>query len=60
MTAPWAAQLLGITNAGARGILQRLVDARIVQESSDNWPRVYVATQLLDIYETAKVVDELN
>ena len=39
MTAPWAAHLLDISSpAGARGILQRLVDAGIVEEYPDQWP----------------------
>ena len=51
MTAPWAAHLLDITPAGARGILQRLVDAGIVEEYPDQWPRLYVARELLGMIE---------
>ena len=49
--APYAAHLLGVTNAGARGILGRLVDAGILEESPGSWPRLYVARELLDVIE---------
>ena len=49
MTAPRAARLLDITTAGARGILDRLVDAGILRLFPDLWPRMYVAWDLLDV-----------
>ena len=49
--APYAAHLLGVTNAGARGILGRLADAGILEESPGSWPRLYVARELLDVIE---------
>jgi Fic family protein len=47
MTTPFASKLLSVTSAGARGILQRLVDASVVEEISETWPRLYVARELL-------------
>ena len=57
MTAPVAAYLLGVTNAGARGILGRLVDAGILEEYPDSWPRLYVARELLDVIEAPTATD---
>ena len=57
MTAPLAAYLLEITPAGARRILERLVDAGIVDEFRDNWPRLYVARELLGILEASTATD---
>ena len=51
MNAPHAAHLLGVTNAGARGILNRLADAGILEESPGSWPRLYVARELLNVIE---------
>ena len=51
MTAPGAAELLGVTTAGARRILDRLAQARILEHYGDRWPRLYVLTGLLDIIE---------
>lgn len=51
MTTPWASHLLGVTSAGARGILERLVDAGILVALSEYWPRQYVARDLLKIIE---------
>ena len=51
MTAPRAARLLGVTNPGARGILNRLVEAGILQFVPDAWPRLYVALELLELVE---------
>ena len=48
MTAPRAARLLGVTNPGARGILDRLVEAEILVFIPDAWPRLYVADELLE------------
>lgn len=49
MSAPWASRLLGVTNAGARRILERLVDAGILRELQYGWPRLFVANELLEI-----------
>jgi Fic family protein len=57
MTAPVAAYLLGVTNAGARRILGRLVDAGILEESPGSWPRLYVARELLDVIEAPTATD---
>ena len=51
MTAPLASQLLGVTQAGARRILERLVALGIVQMEPDAWPRLYAAVDLLEIIE---------
>jgi Fic family protein len=51
MTAPLAAVLLGVTNAGARGILGRLTGAGILGEIPDTWPRLYIARELLGLIE---------
>ena len=51
MTAPGAAELLGVTTAGARGILDRLAQARIIEYYGDEWPRLYVFRELLVIIE---------
>ena len=51
MTTPLASELLGVTNAGARCILERLVDARILQSLEGYWPRFYLAAELLDVIE---------
>ena len=57
MTAPVAAYLLGVTNAGAHGILGRLVDAGILEEYPDSWPRLFVARELLDVIEAPTASD---
>ena len=57
MNAPAAAYLLGVTNAGARGILGRLVEAGILEESPGSWPRLYVARELLDAIEAPIATD---
>ena len=49
MTAPQASRLLGVTVAGARGILDRLQEAGIVASTPGTWPRVYVARELFDV-----------
>ena len=51
MTTPLASHLLSVTSAGARGILQRLVDAGVVEEISGTWPKFYVARELLEAIE---------
>ena len=47
MTTPWAAQLIGVTPAGARRILERLMEAGIVEIRRETWPHIYVASALL-------------
>ena len=51
MTAPRVARLLGVTNPGARGILDRLVQAGILRFLPETWPRLYVAAELLETVE---------
>ncbi|MBI4328942.1 MAG: Fic family protein [Chloroflexi bacterium] len=58
ITAPGAARLLGITDAGARGILERLASAGIVQELRLMWPRHFVAQELLDAIDKPEVVEQ--
>lgn len=54
MTAPLAARLLGITPAGARGILDRLAEIGVIDYVSGAWPRLYVARELLTVIEAPK------
>jgi len=58
MTVPFAHQRLGISQQGARNILERLRQAGIVRPDASKWPRVYVATELLEAIE-APVAAEL-
>ena len=51
MTAPRAATQLEVTYAGARGILDRLEKAGIVQFEPEASPKLYVATELLETVE---------
>lgn len=51
MTAPRAATQLGVTYAGARGILDRLEEAGILRFEPDASPKLYVATELLETVE---------
>ncbi len=52
LTVSDAARLLGVTPAGARRILERLVQAGILVEDIGNrWPRLYISTDLLHIIE---------
>ena len=51
ITAPVASEILGITNAGARRILDRLTEAGLVSLIPDSWPRVYVAQELVNIID---------
>lgn len=50
-TYPSTATALGITNAGARNVVDRLVKAGILQEMSGAWPRLFVARELLDVLQ---------
>ena len=51
MTTPSAVSLLGVTYAGARGILQRLEQAEIIEKIPGMWPRLYVARELLEVID---------
>ena len=51
MTVPFAHQLLGISQQGARNILERLRQAGIVHPDETKWPRMYVTTELLQAIE---------
>ena len=51
MTAPYAADLLNLTTAGARRILERLTEAGILEYYADEWPRLYAARELLELLE---------
>lgn len=57
MTAPLAASVLDITPAGSRRILERLVEAGIVDVIEETRPRFYVARELLDIIESPTASD---
>ena len=47
-TASRATQLLEISDAGARGVLNRLVDAEILTRIESSWPNLYVARRIID------------
>lgn len=51
MTVPFAHRLLGISQQGARNILERLRQAGIVHPDETKWPRMYVTTELLQAIE---------
>ncbi len=51
MTARRAADLLTVSVAGARGILDRLVAQGILKLIQGSWPRLYVARELLDVIQ---------
>ena len=55
LTVADAARLLGVTPAGARRILERLAQAGILDELGDEWPRLYIATELLELIEAPTV-----
>ncbi len=57
MTASQVAGLLNFTPAGARRILDRLVQAGVVNEVVGAWPRLYVATELLHLIEAPTVLE---
>jgi Fic family protein len=50
-TAPRAAAQLGVTHAGAQGILNRLVRAEILVPVPGMWPRMYTAREILAAIE---------
>ena len=47
-TTSQASAALGISDAGARRVLSRLIDAGIVTRVDNIWPSLYVAQPLLD------------
>ena len=51
MTIPEAARRLGVTTAGARNIIEKLREQDIVQLQAGSWPRLYEATELLEIID---------
>ena len=53
-----AARVLDVTRAGARRILERLVQAGIVVEGiGSKWPKLYIATDLLYVIEAPTASD---
>lgn len=57
MTAPLAHRTLGVSQAGARYLLEKLTEAGIVHSDESKWPRVYVATELLNAIEAPVAAD---
>ena len=57
VTASDVARLLSFTQAGARRILDRLVQAGVLEELRNEWPRLYVATDLLNLIEAPTVAE---
>ncbi len=51
ITAPGAASYLGMTDAGARRVLDRLIDAGIVRRDTRTRPNLYGVDQLIDVIE---------
>lgn len=54
MSATEAAKILGVTRAGARGVLTRLGHCGIVERIEEAWPRLYVARELLSVIEATE------
>lgn len=52
-----ASRSLGITRAGARRILERLVEAGVLGELGDEWPKLYVNDELLDLIAEPSVLE---
>ncbi|MDI6857864.1 MAG: Fic family protein [Dehalococcoidia bacterium] len=59
MTVPFARRLLGSSAQGARNALEKLRKTSIVRLDKGKWPRVYVASELLEAIE-APVVAEIS
>ena len=57
ITAPKMAELLDLTPAGARRILDRLVQAGVLDVLRGVWPRLYVAEDLLSLVEAPTVLE---
>ncbi len=53
ITAPAASEFLGITDAGARRVLDRLIDAGIVRRFTVTRPNLYIVNELIDVIESA-------
>ena len=51
MSVPRAHELLGVTRGGAKRIVERLVDAQILEYRTGSWPKLYVARTLLEVLE---------
>ena len=48
LTVSQAAEVLGISDAGTRRVLGRLINAGIVTRQGDRWPHLYVSRRLLE------------
>ena len=57
MTVPLARRLMDSSQQGAWNVLRRLTEAGIVRLDNTKWPRVYVATELLQAIETPVAAD---
>lgn len=51
VTAPKIVSLLGVTSAGAQGIVSKLESLNILEYLGGRWPRIYVAKELLNVIE---------
>ena len=60
MTIPEAARRLGVTTAGARNIIEKLREQDIVQLQAGSWPRLYEATELLEIIDAPSAAQIRN
>ena len=49
---PGAAEILGLTQAGARRIIGRLERYGMVERLGQYWPRLYAATDLLQVIQS--------
>ena len=58
VTASRVSELLGVTDPGARRILNRLVDAGILVRVEDTWPNLYVADRL--IHEINRPIEHID
>ena len=52
MTVPRAARVLNLTHSGAQGIINRLENVGILEYFGGRWPRLYLASELLEIIES--------
>ena len=59
ITAPEASRMLSITNPGASSLLRRLVNLGILNLIEGSWPRLYVARELLESIELARMPDPI-
>ncbi|MCH7745701.1 MAG: Fic family protein, partial [Chloroflexi bacterium] len=58
ITIPRAAQILGVTSAGARLIIQRLLEIGIIDEVEDRRPRLFIATELLEVIQMPRAPEK--